>query len=139
MVPGDSLLLGTDLLKDRSRLIAAYDDHGGVTAEFNKNLLRVLNRELDGDFSPDDFDHVARFDEEGSFIEMRLRSTAAQRVQLSDLDLEVHFGDGEDLRTEISTKFRPEQVEVELAAAGLQVERRWSDPDDDFALWMARR
>lgn len=139
MAPGDTLLLGTDLVKDRARLVAAYDDAAGVTAAFNKNLLDVLNRELGADFDPERFDHVARFDEEGSFIEMRLRSTAPQRVQLSELDLEVDFGDGEDLRTEISTKFRPEQVAAELEAAGLRVERRWSDPDDDFALWMARR
>lgn len=139
MAPGDTLLLGTDLVKDRARLVAAYDDDAGVTAAFNKNLLDVLNRELGADFDPERFDHVARFDEEGSYIEMRLRSRSTQQVLLSELDLEVEFGDGEDLRTEISTKFRPAQVEAELATAGLRVERRWSDPDDDFALWMARR
>lgn len=139
MVPGDSLLLGTDLLKDRSRLIAAYDDHGGVTAEFNKNLLRVLNRELDGDFSPDDFDHVARFDQTRSRIEMRLRSRGDQQVHLAALDLRVGFASGEDLLTEISTKFSPDQVRTELVAAGFDPRHVWTDVDGDFALWLALR
>ena len=131
--------MGTDLVKDRTRLVAAYDDAAGVTAAFNKNLLDVLNRELDGDFDPDRFDHVARFDEDGSCIEMRLRSRADQRVVLGALELEVDFADGEDLRTEISTKFRPERVRDELQAAGLDPRCHWTDADGDFALWLAFR
>ena len=137
LVPGDSLLLGTDLIKDRSRLIAAYDDRDGVTAEFNKNVLRVLNRELQGDFSLDDFDHVARFDEAGSRIEMRLRSRGDQQVHLAALDLYVGFASGEELLTEISTKFSPGQVRRELLAAGFDPRHVWTDVDGDFALWLA--
>jgi L-histidine N-alpha-methyltransferase len=139
MAPGDTLLLGTDLVKERDRLVAAYDDGAGVTAAFNKNLLDVLNRELDGDFDPEQFDHVARFDEDGSFIEMRLRSRTDQRVVLGALDLQVDFADGEDLRTEISTKFRPEQVREELLGAGLVPQQQWCDVSGDFALWLASR
>jgi L-histidine N-alpha-methyltransferase len=137
--PGDTLLLGTDLVKDRGRLVAAYDDSAGVTAAFNKNLLDVLNRELDADFDPDRFDHVARFDEDGSFIEMRLRSRGEQQVVVRDLDLTVHFDDGEDLRTEISTKFQHQRVRSELVAAGLTPLAHWTDAAGDFALWLARR
>lgn len=139
MAPGDTLLLGTDLVKDRGRLVAAYDDAAGVTAAFNKNLLSVLNRELDADFDLDRFDHVARFDEDGSFIEMRLRSRTAQRVVIAELDLEVDFADGEDLRTEISTKFTVGVVDAELRDAGLTPLRYWTDSAGDFALWLARR
>lgn len=139
MAPGDTLLLGTDLVKDRRRLVDAYDDAQGVTAAFNLNLLDVLNRELDGDFDPTRFEHVARFDEDGSFIEMRLRSVAAQQVHLASIDLTVEFDRGEELRTEISTKFRPGSVRAELTAAGLDPISQWTDPDDDFALWLARR
>ncbi len=139
MTPGESLLLGTDLVKDRERLVAAYDDDAGVTAAFNKNLLSVLNRELDADFDPDGFDHVARFDEDGSFIEMRLRSLRAQQVTISELDLTVDFDEGEDLRTEISTKFRADDVRTELRAAGLEPAQCWTDPAGDFALWLAFR
>ncbi len=139
LVPDDALLLGTDLVKDRGRLVAAYDDSAGVTAAFNKNLLQVLNRELDADFDLDRFDHVARFDEDGSFIEMRLRSRGAQQVEVRALDMTVQFDDGEDLRTEISTKFQPQRVRAELLTAGLQPEACWTDTAGDFALWLARR
>jgi len=139
MEPGDTLLMGTDLVKDRRRLVDAYDDAAGVTAEFNLNLLEVLNRELDADFDRDQFEHVARFDEEGSFIEMRLRSRADQRVHLAAIDLTVEFADAEELRTEISTKFRPGTVADELTTAGLEPIGHWTDTGDDFALWLARR
>ena len=139
MNPGDTLLLGTDLVKDRARLVAAYDDAAGVTAAFNKNLLDVLNRELGADFDAEGFDHVARFDEDGSFIEMRLRSRREQQVVVRDLEMTVRFDQGEDLRTEISTKFQPARVRSELAAAGLTPLAHWTDPDGDFALWLARR
>jgi L-histidine N-alpha-methyltransferase len=139
MRPGDCLLLGTDLVKDPSRLVAAYDDAAGVTASFNRNVLDVLNTELDGDFRPDQFDHVARWVPERSWIEMRLRALRPQQVHLRELDLDVAFDEGEELHTEISSKFRPEQVAEELARCGLGVEGRWSDPDGDFLLTLARR
>lgn len=107
--PGDALLLGTDLVKDESVLVAAYDDAAGVTAEFNKNVLAVVNRELGADFDPDTFDHVALWDTEQEWIEMRLRSRTAQTVKIPALDLAVDFADGEELRTEVSAKFREEE------------------------------
>lgn len=138
-VPGDTLLLGTDLIKDRERLVAAYDDSAGVTAAFNLNVLAVLNRELDGDLDLDGFEHVARFDESQSFIEMRLRSLRDQVAHLGAIDLDVTFAEGEELRTEISTKFSIQRVHDELVAAGLAPVQHWTDPDGDFALWLARR
>ncbi|MFN8035200.1 MAG: L-histidine N(alpha)-methyltransferase [Acidimicrobiia bacterium] len=132
--PGDAFLLGTDLVKDTGRLVAAYDDPAGVTAEFNRNVLHVLNRELGADFDVDAFDHVARFDTAEEWIEMRLRARGAQHVKLLDLELAVDFADGEEIRTEVSAKFRPARVEQELAAAGLRLTRWWTDPAGDFAL-----
>ena len=134
MAPGDSLLLGTDLVKDEGRLVAAYDDAAGVTAEFNLNVLRVMNRELRADFDLSRFAHVARFDSTDEWIEMRLRSLVDQTVVIDDLDLTVGFAAGEEVRTEISAKFRRAGVEAELAAAGLRLERWMTDPAEDFAL-----
>jgi L-histidine N-alpha-methyltransferase len=139
MAPGDHLLLGTDLVKDRSRLVAAYDDAAGVTAEFNRNVLRVINRVLDADFAPDRFTHVAAWDEAEEWIEMRLRSQGDQRVRISALELDVHFADGEEVRTEISAKFRRQRVTTELAAAGFALTHWWTDPTADFGLSLARR
>lgn len=139
MQPGDSFLVGTDLVKDRGRLVAAYDDAAGVTAAFNRNVLDVVNRELDADFDPSAFDHIARFDEEHSWIEMRLRSRTAQRVTLGSLDLTVDFAEGEDIRTEISTKFTTTQICHELSTVGLTPLGQWTDAAGDFALTMARR
>jgi L-histidine N-alpha-methyltransferase len=135
--PDDYLLLGVDLVKDIDRLEAAYDDAQGVTAEFNKNVLTVMNRELDADFDPARFDHVAVFDKANSYIEMRLRAVDAHTVHVRALELEVPFAAGEEMRTEVSAKFTREQVADELAAAGLQLVRWWTD--DDFALLLARR
>jgi L-histidine N-alpha-methyltransferase len=132
--PGDSFLLGTDLVKDPDRLVRAYDDSAGVTAAFNRNVLAVLDRELDADFDLAAFEHVALWDDEQEWIEMRLRSRRAQVVHLGALDLDVAFDAGEELRTEVSAKFRPAGVERELAAAGLQLTHWWSDPAGDFAL-----
>ncbi len=134
MSPGDSLLLGTDLVKDVGRLEAAYNDADGVTAAFNKNILSVLNRELAADFDPDRFAHVARYEVGEERIEMWLRSSVDQTVRVTALGLAVAFGDGEEMRTEISAKFRRETVEAELAAAGLEIAHWWTDPDGDFAL-----
>jgi L-histidine N-alpha-methyltransferase len=132
--PGDSLLLGTDLVKDTARLEAAYDDPGGVTADFNRNVLRVVNRELGADFVPEGFDHVARFDPDEEWIEMWLRSPAPQQVRVAALDLSVSFQAGEAMRTEISAKFRRPGIEAELGDADLAVARWWTDVDGDFAV-----
>ncbi|SFL75263.1 L-histidine N(alpha)-methyltransferase [Geodermatophilus ruber] len=132
--PGDSFLLGTDLVKDPDRLVRAYDDAAGVTAEFNRNVLAVLNRELDADFDLGDFEHVALWDAANEWIEMRLRARTHQVVRVRALDLDVAFEAGEELLTEISAKFRRARVEAELSAAGLAMTHWWTDPDGDFGL-----
>ncbi|MCU1656895.1 MAG: histidyl-tRNA synthetase [Pseudonocardiales bacterium] len=132
--PGDAFLLGTDLVKDRGRLLAAYDDAAGITAEFNRNVLTVVNRELDADFDPESFAHVALWDADREWIEMRLRAVRAVSVSVRALKLTVEFAAGEEMRTEISAKFRRERMIAELSAAGLHVRRWWTDPADDFAL-----
>ena len=132
--PGDAFLLGTDLVKDPGRLVRAYDDAEGVTAEFNRNVLAVLDRELKADLDPTAFDHVALWDAEQEWIEMRLRSRVDQVATIAALDLEVSFAAGEDVRTEVSAKFRRERVERELADAGLALTSWWTDPAGDFAL-----
>ncbi|MFF9060733.1 L-histidine N(alpha)-methyltransferase [Streptomyces sp. NPDC101213] len=132
--PGDALLLGTDLVKDEEVLVRAYDDAAGVTAAFNKNVLSVVNRELGGDFDPDAFDHVALWDAGNEWIEMRLRSRTAQTVKLPALGLAVDFAAGEELRTEVSAKFREPGVRAELSAAGLELSRWWTDRQGRFAL-----
>ncbi|HEY2286508.1 MAG TPA: L-histidine N(alpha)-methyltransferase [Streptosporangiaceae bacterium] len=137
--PGDTFLLGTDLVKDAARLQRAYDDAAGVTAEFNRNVLRVVNRELDADFAVELFDHVALWDAGREWIEMRLRSVVEQQVKVRDLGLTVAFAAGEEMRTEISAKFRPAGIVAELAAAGLRSTAFWTDPDGDFGLTLAQR
>lgn len=131
---GEHLLLGTDLVKDPTRLVAAYDDAAGVTAEFNRNVLRVLARQLDAEVEPDGFDHVAVWDAEEEWIEMRLRARGERTIRIPQLDLEVDFSSGEEMRTEISAKFRPEGLRDELAAAGLGLVALWTDEAGDFAL-----
>lgn len=137
MHAGDWLLLGTDLVKDPARLVAAYDDAAGVTAEFNRNVLRVLNRELDGDLVPERFEHVARWDPDEQWIEMHLRSQGAQQARLRDLDLDLDFADGELMHTEISAKFTRGRLEGELTAAGLELDQVLTDAADDFAVSLA--
>ncbi|MFE0178369.1 L-histidine N(alpha)-methyltransferase [Streptomyces sp. NPDC059002] len=132
--PGDMLLLGTDLVKDASVLVSAYDDGTGVTAAFNKNVLTVMNRELEADFDPTAFEHVAVWDREHEWIEMRLRSTADQTVKIPALGLAVDFTAGEELRTEVSAKFREDGVRAELAAADLKLTHWWTDERGRFAL-----
>ncbi|MGX2993117.1 L-histidine N(alpha)-methyltransferase [Streptomyces sp. JNUCC 64] len=134
MAPGDALLLGTDLVKDERTLVAAYDDAQGVTAAFNKNVLSVLNRELGADFDPDAFAHVALWDAEREWIEMRLRARTGMTVKIPALNLAVDFTAGEELRTEVSAKFRAEGVRAELAAAGLERTHWWTDRAGRFAL-----
>ncbi len=131
---GDAFLLGTDLVKSPQRLVAAYDDAAAVTAAFNKNVLAVLNRDLGADFDLAEFDHVAVWDETNEWIEMRLRSRQEQSVLLPALALQVRFARGEELRTEISAKFRRDRVESELTAAGLRLVQWWTDAPGDFAL-----
>lgn len=134
MSAGDALLLGTDLVKDVNRLVAAYDDSQGVTREFNRNILLFLNRELGADFDPLQFAHVARFDPQHEWIEMILRSLSLQRVRVPKLGIEVLFRQGEEMRTEISAKFRRDSLEAELSKANLQVIRWWTDRRGDYAL-----
>ncbi|MFE5212335.1 L-histidine N(alpha)-methyltransferase [Streptomyces sp. NPDC056600] len=136
LAPGDALLLGTDLVKDERVLVRAYDDAAGVTAEFDRNVLRVVNRELGADFRPELFDHVAVWNAEAEWIEMRLRAREAQTVKIPGVDLVVDLAEGEEIRTEISAKFRPEKVRAELAAVGMEVAHGWTDREDRFALWL---
>jgi L-histidine Nalpha-methyltransferase len=132
--PGDSLLLGTDLVKDAGRLVAAYDDSAGVTAQFNRNVLEVVNRELDADFDVEAFRHIAVWNADEERMEMSLRAERAQRVHIAALDLTVDFAAGEQLHTEVSCKFRPDGVTAELAQAGLRRTRWWTDAAGDFGL-----
>jgi L-histidine Nalpha-methyltransferase len=132
--PGDTFLLGTDLVKAPDRLVAAYDDAAGVTAEFDKNVLAVLNRELGADFDLEAFRHRAVWVEQAEWIEMRLESVRDQQVHIGDLDLSLDLVAGEQIRTEISAKFRREGVVAELEAAGLRMTHWWTDPAGDFAL-----
>jgi L-histidine Nalpha-methyltransferase len=133
----DSFLLGTDLVKDRSRLVAAYDDALGVTAAFNRNVLAVLNRELGADFDPEAFEHVVRFDEAHQWIEMRLRATSAQKVVVPGLGIDLTFEEGEELRTEISAKFTPDGVRSELDRGGFVVDRQFGADEGEFLLTLS--
>ncbi|MFE3024579.1 L-histidine N(alpha)-methyltransferase [Nocardia tengchongensis] len=137
--PGEQLLLGAGLVIDPAVLVPAYDDAAGVTAEFNRNVLHVLNARLGADFEPEKFAHVAVWDAEREWIEMRLEATEAMTVRIPELDLTVDFAQGEQLRTEISAKFRREVLESELDAAGFNTEHVWTDPDQRFALVLAER
>lgn len=136
--PRDHLLLGTDLVKDPAVLEAAYDDSEGVTAEFNRNVLHVMNRTLRADFDVDQFEHVAFFDPDHEWIEMRLRARGRQVVRVRDLDLTVRFAAREELRTEISAKFTAERLDDDLRAAGLDLVRWMTDPDELFAVTLSR-
>lgn len=135
--PGDSLLLGTDLVKDSERLVRAYDDSAGVTAAFNRNVLNVVNRELDADFDLDAFDHVAKWNSVEERIEMWLRARTPQQVRVAALDLDVAYAAGEEMLTEVSCKFRPDGVAAELAKAGLRQTHWWTDAAGDFGLSLA--
>ncbi len=138
LLPGEWLLLGTDLVKDEDALVPAYDDAAGVTADFNRNVLAVLNRELGADFDLDNYQHVAIWDAENEWIEMRLRAIAAATVTLPELALDMVLAAGEEIRTEISAKFRREGVEHELSNAGFSLDSWWTDSEGLFALSLAR-
>jgi L-histidine Nalpha-methyltransferase len=133
----DRLVIGTDLVKDRAVLEAAYNDREGLTAQFNRNVLRVINVALEADFDPNSFEHVAFFNEADSWVEMRLRANGAQQVRIDGADLEVTFADGEEMRTEISAKFTREAVERELRAAGLRLDDFFTDGARLFGLAFA--
>jgi L-histidine Nalpha-methyltransferase len=137
--PGDSLLLGTDLVKDAGRLVQAYDDAAGVTAQFNRNVLAVINRELNADFDVDAFRHVATWNAIEERMEMWLRAERAQRVRIAALNLTVDFDAGEQLLTEVSCKFRADAVAGELAQAGLRLTRWWTDAAGDFGLSLSTK
>ena len=139
LAPGDSLLLGVDLVKSPGRLLQAYDDPGGVTAAFSRNVLRILNNRLGAEFDPETFDHVPRWDADCEWVDIRLRSRIAQVVPIARLDLDVEFSEGEEIHTEISAKFRRERLAAELARSGLDVRRWWTDPGEGFGVALARR
>lgn len=136
--PGDMVLVGIDLRKPVSVIEAAYNDSRGVTAAFNRNILRHLNRRFGGDFVPERFDHVAHYDQTANRIEMHLRSRVGQVVHLKALDLNVAFAAGETVRTEISRKFDPQEFEDLLASRGFAPVRRWTDDRDWFGLVLVR-
>ncbi len=135
----DLLLIGIDLLKDPATIVAAYDDSAGVTAAFNRNSLVVLDRELGADFDPADFDHVARWNGDEGWIEMRLRARRPVHATIASLDLVIDLREGEDLLTEISAKFTPESFAAELGEHGFEAEQTWISEGDEFALVVARR
>ncbi|HYZ68821.1 MAG TPA: L-histidine N(alpha)-methyltransferase [Mycobacterium sp.] len=137
--PGDTLLLGTDLVKDTGRLVRAYDDSAGVTARFNRNVLAVVNRELAADFDLDAFEHIAKWNAAEERIEMWLRAATAQTVRIAGLDLTVDFAAGEEMLTEVSCKFRPDRVDAELAVAGLRRTHWWTDAAGDFGLSLSTK
>jgi len=137
--PGDTFLVGVDLVKDEARLHAAYNDSSGVTAEFNRNILRVVNAELDADFEPESWDHVAFYDREHAWIEMRLRARLDQHVCIPGAGLDLTFRRGEDIRTELSCKYTRTSFEARLAGTGLALESWCTDPEALFALALLRR
>ncbi len=139
LVAGEFLLLGVGLVIDEDVVVPAYDDAAGVTAQFNANVLSVLNDRLGADFDTGCFEHVVLWNAEAEWIEMRLRATQTQQVRIEDLDLDVTFDEGEELRTEISAKFRRDGIQRELVDAGFRIDEFWTDPQERFALILARR
>ncbi|GAB3649429.1 L-histidine N(alpha)-methyltransferase [Glycomyces tarimensis] len=136
--PGDWFLAGADLVKDPEIILAAYNDAAGITAEFNRNVLRVLNERLGGDFEPNNFEHVVRWDADASRVELRLRALKPMTVNLPAIELQVELDAGEEIQTGISVKFHPEDLENQLRAAGFQPERWWTDASGYFGLFLAR-
>ncbi|WP_137873744.1 L-histidine N(alpha)-methyltransferase [Rhodococcus sp. Q] len=136
---GEQLLLGVGLVTDPEVMVPAYDDAAGVTAQFNLNVLNVLNTRLGANFDPSGFRHVALWDSRNEWIEMRVQALRPMTVHVPAIDLDVVFDEGEQMRTEISAKFRVEGICKELAAAGFGSDRVWTDPLDRFALILADR
>ena len=139
LAPGDAFLVGVDLVKDEGRLHAAYNDAAGVTAEFNRNILRVINAALGADFDPNAFDHVAFYDRDRAWIEMRLRARHDQRVRVPGAGLNLTLRRGEEIRTELSCKYTRPSFEGLLAGTSLRLESWLSDADSLFALTLLRR
>jgi L-histidine N-alpha-methyltransferase len=139
LAPGDFFLLGADLVKDKARLDAAYNDSAGVTVQFNKNVLRVLNRDLDASFDESRFDHVAGYDPERELVDIRLRARVSHVVPVRGLGILVPFTAGEEMRTEISTKFTRVGLEKSLTGAGFQPVVFWTDGDGEFSLSLWKR
>jgi L-histidine N-alpha-methyltransferase len=139
LAPGDSFLVGLDLVKDAARLRAAYDDSAGITAQFNLNILRVINDRLRADFDLADFEHVALYDRELARIEMRLRAVRACRVRVPAAQLDIRFAPGDEIRTEISCKYTQASFEQRLSGLPLRLERWFSDPEELFAVALLRR
>lgn len=139
MNPGDLLLVGIDLVKDPKKIVAAYDDAAGVTAAFNRNALAVLNRELHANFDPDAFDHVARWNDQKQWIEMRLKARRPQRATVADLDVVIELDTGDEILTEISAKFSPSGFAADLGANGFTTDTTWVADGDEFALVLAHR
>lgn len=139
LAPGDAFLVGLDLVKDVARLEAAYNDGAGVTAEFNRNILRVLNARLGADFDPEAFEHVAFYDRANAWIEMRLRSARPQRVRVPAAGLDLAFAAGDEIRTEISCKYTRASFDALLPGTGLAPDRWYTDPENLFALALLSR
>ena len=138
LAPGDGLLLGTDLVKDPARLVRAYDDAAGVTAEFNRNVLRVINRKLAADFPVEQFTHRSVWNADAEWIEMWLVADRAMAITIAELDLRLDLDAGEQIQTEISAKFRQEPLTEELAGAGFDLDAWWTDEAGDFAVSLSR-
>jgi L-histidine N-alpha-methyltransferase len=136
--PGDAFLVGVDLVKDEARLHAAYNDAAGLTAEFNRNILRVVNQRLDGDFDPSAFDHVAFYDRERAWIEMRLRARRPLVVRVNRAGLQLHYKAGDEIRTEISCKYTRSSFEGLLLGTDLAIEQWYTDREQLFALALLR-
>ena len=139
MASGDYFLLGVQLITDRRRLEAAYNDKQGITAKFNKNIIRVLRNQFGSQSDPESFDHVARYNEADHRIEMWLRSRKEQTLDIQDLDLQVHFTQGEEVRTEISTKYDRPLAEELLTSSGFALVKWYSDPDSLIGLALAQK
>jgi L-histidine N-alpha-methyltransferase len=139
LAPGDALLLGLDLVKDERRLHAAYNDAAGVTAEFNRNILRVVNAHLCADFEAEAFEHMAFYDRENAWIEMRLRATRDMQVSIPGAALKMAFRRGDEVRTELSCKYTRPSLEAILDGTGLRIEGWYTDPEELFVSALLRR
>jgi L-histidine Nalpha-methyltransferase len=139
LAPGDTFLVGLDLVKDKARLEAAYNDSAGITARFNRNILQVVNDRLGADFDPAGFEHVAFYDTANAWIEMRLRALRPMRVRVPEAELALRFARGDEIRTELSCKYTQASFQTKVSGTGLAIRRFFTDPDDLFALALLER